>query len=216
MGTKERRELEKQNRKQQILDTAKELFLAKTLGEVTIEDIAKKTELSVGTIYQYFRGKEDLFVSLNIAGLLCLRDLAREISSIGGMTPKKKILRLKEAMYQTYKDDPVSLRAVIHIFLEDSAYAISRELLIEITNLARETQAIIASIYEEGARQGKFLKGCGEQHSDIIWATFLGIMLWEETKRRIDPAKDFLKPTLDRAFEIFCNGNQLREKNCKL
>ena len=31
-------------------------------------------------------------------------------------------------------------------------------------------------------------------------------MLWEETKKRIDPRKDFLKSILDRAFDIFCRG----------
>jgi AcrR family transcriptional regulator len=206
MGTKERKELEKQNRKQQILKGAKELFLAKPFGSVTIEDIAQKTELSVGTIYQYFQSKEELFVSLNISGLRRLRDLASEILSDTAISSEEKILKYKNVMYQTYTEDPVSLRAVIHVFLEDSAYTISQDLLKEITDLGRETQAIIASIYEEGVRQGQFEEGHSVTHSDIIWATFLGIMLWEEAKRRIDPAKDFLKATLDRAFEIFCKG----------
>lgn len=206
MGTKERRELEKQHRKEQILDAAKELFLAKTLGAVTIEDIAQKTELSVGTIYQYFRSKEDLFVSLNVSYLRRLRDIARKIANNASISPEEKIIKYKDAMYRTYKEDPVAMRAVIHVFLEDSAYTISQELLKEITDLGRETQGVVASIYEEGVRQGTFREGHGVAHADIIWAAFLGIMIWEETKRRINPKKNYFKPTLNTAFEILLTG----------
>ena len=30
--------------------------------------------------------------------------------------------------------------------------------------------------------------------------------LWEEAKRQLNPEKDFLKSTLDRAFDLFCKG----------
>jgi AcrR family transcriptional regulator len=212
MGTKERRELEKQNRKQQIMNGAKDLFLSKSLGSVRIEDIAQKTELSVGTIYQYFKSKEELFVSLNLSGLRRLRERAQEIAEDPTTSTEEKILRYKDAMYETYTDDPVALQAVIHGFLEESAYTIGKELLKEIIDLGRELQAIVASIYEEGVRQGQFKKGHAVAHSDIIWGMFLGIMLWEEAKRRFNPEKDFLKSTLDRAYEVFCGGVRADDK----
>jgi hypothetical protein len=43
-------------------------------------------------------------------------------------------------------------------------------------------------------------------HADIIWALFSGLMLWEGAKRQLNPQKDFLNTTLNRAFEIFIKG----------
>jgi hypothetical protein len=70
---------------------------------------------------------------------------------------------------------------------------------------------MIADTYKEGVRQGKFDDGHERAHADILWATFTGIVLWEEAKRKINPKKNFLKPTLDRAFEIFCRGIKKQE-----
>jgi hypothetical protein len=42
--------------------------------------------------------------------------------------------------------------------------------------------------------------------ADIVWSLFTGVVLWEESKRMIDNEKDFLKQTLDVAFEIFSRG----------
>jgi hypothetical protein len=42
--------------------------------------------------------------------------------------------------------------------------------------------------------------------ADIVWSLFTGIVLWEESKRMIDDDKDYLKQTLDIAFEIFARG----------
>jgi hypothetical protein len=35
---------------------------------------------------------------------------------------------------------------------------------------------------------------------------FSGVVLWEESKRLIDSQKDFLKSTLEIAFEVFSRG----------
>jgi hypothetical protein len=42
--------------------------------------------------------------------------------------------------------------------------------------------------------------------ADIVWSLFTGVVLWEESKRMIDDNKNFLKQTLDTAFEIFARG----------
>jgi hypothetical protein len=34
--------------------------------------------------------------------------------------------------------------------------------------------------------------------------------MWEEAKRKLNPAKDYLKPTLDWAFQVMLNGIRKR------
>ena len=42
--------------------------------------------------------------------------------------------------------------------------------------------------------------------ADILWSTFAGLVLWEEAKIKINPEKDFLKPTLYQAFKLLSRG----------
>jgi hypothetical protein len=65
---------------------------------------------------------------------------------------------------------------------------------------------MVANTYNDGVRQGRFKRGKAIAHADILWATFIGLYLFEESKRRLDPKKDFFKTTLDRAYKIFCDG----------
>jgi AcrR family transcriptional regulator len=61
MGISERREREKYERRKAILDCAKELILSHGVEQVSMEDVARKAELSKATVYLYFSGKEALF-----------------------------------------------------------------------------------------------------------------------------------------------------------
>jgi AcrR family transcriptional regulator len=64
MGTKERREREKENLRQEILDAARQLFLKNGYENVSMRQIAAKIEYSPTTIYLYFKNKSELFHSL--------------------------------------------------------------------------------------------------------------------------------------------------------
>ena len=59
--TSTRREREREAHRQQIMDAAEEIFGARGYADVTIEDIAEKADFSVGSIYNFFGGKQDLF-----------------------------------------------------------------------------------------------------------------------------------------------------------
>lgn len=60
MGVKERREREKENLRQEILDVAREMFAAEGFQNVSMRKIAEKIEYSPTTIYLYFKDKVDL------------------------------------------------------------------------------------------------------------------------------------------------------------
>ena len=61
MGISERREREKIERRKVILSCAKELILSQGVERVSMEEIARKAELSKATVYLYFSGKDVLF-----------------------------------------------------------------------------------------------------------------------------------------------------------
>lgn len=53
--------MDEQERRQQIMRAAEELFTSRRFHEVTTEEIASAAGIGKGTIYRYFRDKEDLF-----------------------------------------------------------------------------------------------------------------------------------------------------------
>ena len=206
MGIQERKEREKEVRRNQILDTAKEIFMSKGFRSTTMEDIARKVELSTGTLYTYFKNKEVLYVSLNLVGLQYLYRQAERVYKNKKLSAEAKIIKFKDAMYKTFSHDPLLLRVIFHVQLEDSLLNLDKELLRQLNHLSQSISNFFVDTYEEGVRQGKFRKGRSVALADIIWGTFTGLVVWEEAKRKINPRKNFLKPTLDKAFDIFIRG----------
>ena len=115
MGAKERREREKEQRKAHILDTARALLLEKGLAATSINQIAKRSELSVGAIYFYFKDKEELFAALQVEGLELLshaiRDAAKKKSG-----PEEKIKSIALA-YLRFSEEHKNYFDIINYFL---------------------------------------------------------------------------------------------------
>jgi AcrR family transcriptional regulator len=68
MGIKERKEREKRQRANDILEAARQIFERKGFLNTPLQDVAKEAEISVGLIYRYFQSKEDIFASLALKG----------------------------------------------------------------------------------------------------------------------------------------------------
>jgi AcrR family transcriptional regulator len=63
-----RKQREKEEMRELILHAAKNIFLEKGYAETSIRNIAEKIEYSPGTIYLYFKEKDDIFHALHQEG----------------------------------------------------------------------------------------------------------------------------------------------------
>lgn len=86
MGIPERKQREKQQRKELILEAARKLFQERGFLNVTISDIAETSELSIGTLYLYFKNKDDIY-----AGLACLGSQKVDALLDSALHQKKKL-----------------------------------------------------------------------------------------------------------------------------
>jgi AcrR family transcriptional regulator len=210
MGVKERREREREHRRTQIQQAAKHLFMTKGFANATVEEIADRAELSAGTIYTYFRSKEELLASLILIPLKYLFEGIQKIYESELLTAEEKILAFKEVMFDTFEYDPLMMRNIFHLQVEDTLETLSLDLLAEIQQMTRKITNMLVDVYREGVEKGEFVNGSSVAHVDIMWATFSGLVMWEEAKRKLNPSKDYLKPTLDLAFQIMLNGIKKR------
>lgn len=64
MGVTERKKREKQLRRTNIIDAAEQLFFKDGFDNVSMDQIAQKAELAKGTLYLYFKSREELHYSI--------------------------------------------------------------------------------------------------------------------------------------------------------
>ena len=65
-ATLSRREREKLWQRQEMLTAAIELFSEKGFHNVSMQEIAKRSEFAIGTLYKFFKNKEELYRSIII------------------------------------------------------------------------------------------------------------------------------------------------------
>ena len=95
---------------------------------------------------------------------------------------------------------------MFHLQSSETLKNLSSPLLENITELSRNSLTTLSEIFKDDSGQDIFANHHPTAIADIVWSLFTGVVLWEESKRMIDNEKDFLKQTLDVAFEIFSRG----------
>lgn len=78
MGIAERREREREQRRADILDAAEKLFVEQGVANTTMDEVAEKAEFSKGTLYLYFKNRDDIFFGVNLRALNILKTLFAE------------------------------------------------------------------------------------------------------------------------------------------
>lgn len=73
-GLAEVKQQERENRRKLILSAAQKLFAEKDFQSVTVREIARAAEVSVGTIYNYYTNLDELFFDVFLKGSEEIRD----------------------------------------------------------------------------------------------------------------------------------------------
>ena len=204
MGIQERKKKEKERRRQQIIVAAKRVFSSKGFNKTTMEDIAREAELSPGTLYIYFKNKEDLYASLSLRILQFMIIRLEHLESEGD--PQDKLKALKDVLLDVYDFDAPALINMFHLQSSETLKNISPEVIDEISDLSRRALGKIADIFETGSEREVFIRQHPVALADILWGMFCGVVLWESSKMSLDERKNHLKTTLDLAFEVFERG----------
>lgn len=206
MGIHERKEREKERRRQQIMVAAKRVFSANGFNKSTMEDIAREAELSPGTIYLYFRNKDELYASLSLRILQYLNIRLKHVINHKELNPEDYIEALKQAMYDVYEFDPLIVINMFQLQSSETIKNLSPELLDEIVELSKNSMETMADIFATGIKKGVFINYHPQAMADTLWGMFSGLILWEESKKLFHESKNHLKPTLEIAFELFSRG----------
>lgn len=183
MGVRERREKEKEQRKKQILDTAKTLLLEKGLNATSINQIAKLSELSVGAIYFYFKDKEALFAALQEEGLDLLSRTIREAVDEGD-PPEDKVRKIALA-YLKFSETEKSYFDIINYFLTLPKTIFSLDIKSRIDEKGNDSISILAQALGEGMEKGLFKRADPRREAIIFWSAFHGMIQLKKLEKTI-------------------------------
>lgn len=196
-----RREREREARRKSILDAAKSVFAERGFLNATMEEIAERCELAVGTLYRYFQSKEEIYVSLLFEAMEMFR-VAIETAKNSGAPPPEQLRAVWRFFYDFYRDQPEYYRAFMFLHNEGLREAISSEVIDEINRRAGVNFRLVSEIVQAGVERGIYRSDLDVRGVvDVLWSLLMGLVQLIETRRNLGVRADMLETLHREAFE---------------
>ena len=189
MGLKERREREKEERKKQILDAARSLLFAEGLQATSINKIAKSAELGVGTIYFYFKSKEEIFAALQQEGIELLYGEIRGV--LKGTMSSEKRLRAIAGVYLDFSREKKDYIDIINYFLASPKVFFAPGLKEQIDEQGNKVISVIVETINLGISHGEFKDVDARRFALMFWAALHGLVQFKKLKTTILAGEDY-------------------------
>jgi AcrR family transcriptional regulator len=171
-----RRERQKAETRQAILDAARELFVAEGVEATTMRGIAARIGYTPTAIYHHFRDKDALIVELCMADF---RSLGQAMYKIGRIEdPVERLRRMGQAYADFALDNPSQYRFMFMTSIEHpSVDAEGREIKMPDEDAYR----FLLDTVEEGIARGVYRPELtdGPELAQMFWGSIHGIVsLW--------------------------------------
>ncbi len=176
MGILERKEREKAERRRSILDTARELIGEKSYEEITMEEIARRLELSRATLYLYFRNKGEIFLTLLTEGMIELRDdYNRALKSLpSDADPMARLMQMAFAFFQFYARSHAYFDLLVTKRGELTRES-SEEVIAAFDESGKNVIKPIADVYGTGVHAGAFPDADPAKMAYLLRALAIGL-----------------------------------------
>jgi TetR/AcrR family transcriptional regulator len=179
MGTLERREREKAERKRQILKAARKLFWKNGFARTTMPAIAEAAELSAGTLYLYFPSKHALYAELLDEGFDLLESRLREAVA-KGRGPRRAAEALVDAFLGFAREAPDYFDVLFFTLQEPGremqALREGRDVMTRLDRRQEACKAVAAGVLRQ-ARPGLGSEELART-VDALWSMLAGVVLY--------------------------------------
>jgi AcrR family transcriptional regulator len=176
MGIQERKEREKEARREEILNSAYKVFVEKGLTGATVDDIAADAELSKGTIYLYFRSKEDLYLAVTNRGLDIMLGMF-EASAAKGGDPLQGIWNLSDAYNAFYEEHREYFRMLSFFENTEMHDMVSEEMLAECQAHDAKVWGFVSNVMKNAIDNGYLHAGLNPlEVGMMLWSNATGLL----------------------------------------
>ena len=206
MGLLERRGKEKDSRKKLILKSARTLFFKKGFNNVTVDEIAKSSELGKGSIYLYFNSKEEIYAQI------LLNDIEDFNQQVFVLLNKKKIAAdlLVEFSYiyvDFFFNDGELFRILMTYMLQPAKMNLTEKLNSQILTANARSIDVIGKILQLGVSSKEFPANINlKQNQNAIWGLLNGIISLYIFSGLQIKRRERINSTIKLALEVFIKG----------
>jgi len=212
MSTLTRRERERLQRRNDIIEAAESLFSDKGFQGTTMQEISEKVELSKGTIYLYFKSKEELYLSVCVKGVAGFgEDLE---AAVRGITDLEEMIR---AVYMAYirhsLEQPAIFRVLRDTFIEQVRQNLSSSTIEEISGIIKGWLELESGLIEEGIERGLFRKDLNAYGFSLAaWRASTGLIELALLKEPGVIEPEALREIYDQSIDLLIEGAKAGKK----
>ncbi len=195
--------IDKEAKKKEIIFAALSVFASKGVVKTKMIDIAEAAGIGKGTIYEYFRSKEEIFAA---GFVLFFEDMEKMIEKAleGTDDPEQQLQLLMDTSLDSLNQYGPDFAAIMMDFWAEGIRNKDEEFLtaINMPRIYEEYRRLVRGILENGIKKGVF-KSCNTlQTSAALIGAFDGIMLqWIMDRDMID-----IEAAYASLLEHFLNG----------
>ncbi len=200
MGIIERKEREKEHRKEEILDAAQKVFFEKGLATATMDEIAEVAELSKGTLYLYYKSKEDIYLAVMMRGMEKLYGRLEPIVASNDSTIQK-LVKFGES-YKEYFHSDRKFFGMFH-FLQAPQFhkQVSDEMKQACNIESKRMWDLFIGLLRHGMEEGKFRSDLNPvEVAIILWSSATALLLRLDSEG--EAWKEQLNIDLEHAFQV--------------
>lgn len=209
-----RRDREKAQRIQSILDAAQKVFASKGYLKATMDEIALEAEVTKPTIYLYFKAKDDLFFTLMLP---LIDDIRQELKKVekklatGNIRDGSGLITaIFKAFYHGYELMPETFK-IVQLFQQQGLMGELRpEVLSALNDKGRINLVLSRQLLTRGMEMGIIRKVNVYEMADVIWGLLVGIIQLEDAKFYDHKKKQFKENTLLLAERLIAEAMTIK------
>ncbi len=170
--------VDKEQKKTEIARMAMEIFARKGFEKATIQEIAEEGGIGKGTIYQYFKTKEEILAEVSREMFSEMEKAlgAALLRSTGPVEKLKSIVQTMLGVAPRYESSFIIYMELWRLSLSSHRYSEFIEIFKDFLN---NMKMVIAEIFEEGKRKGIFMADVdSEALAMSFFATLDGIYIY--------------------------------------
>ena len=180
----------KLDKKNRIVQAAALVFAQKGYNGASVADIAVQAGIGKGTVYEYFKSKEDLFFAV-FQWFMQKTGAAATVSiSVLGGSVTQRLEALNESLMRLWED----IRHIFALSMEFWAASSSSQMKERFKQAFRkgygDFRLIVSSLIREGIRQGEFRADIDAEHiAAALVGTWDALLLQAWFDESFDPLK---------------------------
>jgi len=205
MGTAERKAREKRIRHQQILDAAYEVFNQVGFFAATMDQIAERAEIAKGTIYIYFKSKEELYFSLLLNGQDILISMLTDMKKRPA-PPDQVLEETAKTLFRFYREHTSYFRIFMVMQQEEMQAKLSPELSQQINDQATMILNLLSNQIQGAVDTGAFNSVSPWHVANILWGSFTGITQLAITREQLKVGTMDIDDLLSLCFDMIRRG----------